>query len=189
MPWRIVDYTSIHEDLEQQLVLNRESNITYRSFYKTIEIANQMLQHYSGEFIIPEEFKFQKQEKASLLEVGHICRRFKIPGTDIDCKIYIVTVKAYKPPVPPVEDRRRSERVRPPVNYAEDNFNYERWNRRFEEEDGEEEEDEEYVEFVEEVIPPAFIQQFNNLNIALPAEPQVARRDDIVPRFLLGEFY
>ncbi len=183
MPWRIVDYTSIHENLEEQLVLNRESNITYRSFKKVLEIANEMLQRYSGEFLIPEEFKFQKEEKGSLLEIGHIHRRFKIPGTDIDCKIYIVAVKAYKPPVPPVEERRRSERVRLPVNYAEDNFNYERWADRMD--DDPEDVDEDFVEFVEEVIPPAFIEQFNNMNIGMPAPAPRAQP----PRFLLGEFY
>ncbi len=181
MPWRIVDYTSIHENLEQQLVLNRASNITYRSFKKVLEIANGMLQHYSGEFIVPEEFKFKKEEKASLLEAGHIFRGFTIPGTDVNCKIYIVAINAYKPPVLPVEERRRSERVRDPVNYAEDNFNYERWERRLDRQEVEDEESEEEVEFVEEVIPHALLNQFNNMHIQEPVQAQV-------PRFLLGEF-
>ncbi len=181
MPWRIVDYTSIHENLEQQLVLNRASNITYRSFKKILEIANGMLQQYSGEFVVPEEFKFKKEEKASLLEVGHISRGFTIPGTDIECKIYIVAINAYKPPVAPIEERRRSERVRDPVNYAEDNFNYERWERRLDRQ--EESDEDEEVEFVEEVIPHALLHQFNNMHIQehVPVQAQV-------PRFLLGEF-
>ena len=86
----------------------------------------------------------------------------------------------------PEEERRRSERARPVVNYAEDNFNYERWERRFdrleEEADDPMDPEEEDVQFVEEV-PPAFIQQFNNMQIMPQAE--VPR----VPRFLLGEFY
>ena len=83
--------------------------------------------------------------------------------------------------VPPVEERRRSERVRDPVNYAEDNFNYERWERRLDRQEVEDEESEEEVEFVEEVIPHALLHQFNNMHIQEPVQAQV-------PRFLLGEF-
>ncbi len=179
MPWRIVDYTSANENMEEQLVLNRASNTTYRSFNRVLIMANEMLQRYSGEFIIPEEFKFKKEEKASLLEVGYINRGFQIPGTEVQCKIYIVHVQPYKAPIPPIEERRRSERERPAVNYAEDNFNYERWEHRLDRLEDDEDEDEEVV-FVEEVIPQDFIQQFNNL--------QIRQQPAHVPRFLLGEF-
>ncbi len=177
MPWRIADYTSAEENIENKCILNPATNMTYRSLKMVLQLANDLLQHYSGEFIVPEEFKFKKEEKGELLGVGYIKRSFIIPGTNTNCNVYIIYVKPYKAPVAPLEDRRRSARNREPVHYGEDNFNYERWMERPEEEDEVEEvvAEEEEVEFIE------VIRNLNNFHIAPPAAAPAA-----VPRYLLG---
>ncbi len=178
MPWRIADYTSADENIENK-ILNPATNVTYRSLKMVLQLANDLLQHYSGEFIVPEEFKFKKEEKGELLEIGHIKRSFIIPGTNTNCNVYIIYVKPYKAPVAPLADRRRSARNREPVHYGEDNFNYERWMAHEEEDEVEEEvveevAEEEEVEFIE------VIQNLNNFHIGIPAAPAA------VPRYLLG---
>jgi hypothetical protein len=178
MPWRIADYTSADENIENQCILNRATNVTYRSLKMTIQIANDILQRYSGEFIIPEDFKFKKEEKGALLTDGHIKRSFQIPGSITECSVYIIYVQPYKAPVLPVGERRRSERVREPVHYGEDNFNYERWIAREQAEEDPEDVEEEDVEFVEE-IPAGLMEQFNNFHIGAP----------VVPRYLLNNYH
>ncbi len=180
MPWRIADYTSADENIENK-ILNPATNMTYRSLKMVLQLANDLLQHYSGEFIIPDEFKFKKEDKGELLEIGHIKRSFIIPGTATECNVYIIYVKPYKAPVVPLEERRRSARNRQPVHYGEDNFNYERWMARDEDDDEVEEivvDEEEEVEFIE------VIRNLNNFHIA-PQVPQ-APQAPIVPRYLLG---
>lgn len=177
MPWRIVDYTSADENIERQCILSRSTNMTYRSLNMVINLANELLQNYSGEFVVPDDFKFNKAEKAKLLEDGHIKRSFQIPGTMTECHIYILYVQPYKAPVVPVERRRRSQRVRPHVNYDE------RWDHLvIIEDDSDEEEDE--VEFVEE-INPVILEQLRNFHIGEEIKPPVQQPQDIVPRYLL----
>ncbi len=178
MPWRIADYTSSDENIESKL-LNPAYNMTYRSLTMVLQLANDLLQYYSGEFIIPEEFKFKKEDKEELLGLGHIKRSFTIPGTITECNVYIIYVKPYKAPVVPLDQRRRSSRNREPVHYGEDNFNYERWMARRDEDEVEDEvavvPEEEEVEFIE------VIRNLNNFHIAPPAPAPAA-----VPRYLLG---
>lgn len=187
MPWRIVDYTSADENIENQIILNRATNMTYRSLKMTLQIANELLQRYSGEFIIPEDFKFKKEEKGALLTDGYIKRSFQIPGTMTECKVFIIYVQPYKAPVLPEGERRRSQRIREPVHYGEDNFNYERWMARNQaDEEVEDPEDEEFVEFVEE-IPAGLMEQFNNFHIEVPAVPAAPVAPQ-VPRYLLNNY-
>jgi len=183
MPWRIVDYTSSEESIEAQCILNPATNMTYRSLNMVIQLANELLQRYSGEFIVPDSFKFKKEEKGALLEYGHIKRSFVIPGTMNECSVYIIYVQPYKAPIPPVEERRRSARPREEVFYGDARSNEAldfairvsaaaAVDRK--EEDCEEDDD---IQFIQEVAPQ-LVQQLQNVHI----NPEV-------PRYLSGFHY